>query len=78
MDTIWKKAFPTSLDLGRSPCRAQPMQTSPKELVYQAIRFGSPERVPVVFWNRDQAEGDVMLYHLALRAPGDGTPNDLN
>ncbi|MHB1037933.1 MAG: uroporphyrinogen decarboxylase family protein [Pirellulales bacterium] len=46
-----------------------------KNLVDKAIRFGSPERVPIVFWNRDQAEGDVMLYHLALGAPGDGTPN---
>lgn len=42
------------------------MTVSRKQLVDQAIRFGSPERVPIVFWNRDQAEGDVMLYHLAL------------
>src|SRR5512139_4316502 len=54
------------------------MPTSRKELVDQAIRFGSPERVPVVFWNRDQTEGDVLLYHLALGAPGDGTPNTWN
>lgn len=48
------------------------------ELVRKAIRFGSPERVPVVFWNRDQTEGDLLLYHLALGAPGDGTPNTWN
>src|SRR5512136_3217364 len=54
------------------------MLTSSKELVDQAIRFGSPARVPVVFWNRDQTEGDVMLYHLALGTPGDGTPNTWN
>jgi uroporphyrinogen decarboxylase len=51
------------------------MAVSRRELVEQAIRFRSPPRVPVVFWNRDQADGDVMLYHLALGAPGDGTPN---
>ncbi|MCX6903021.1 MAG: hypothetical protein NTW03_06005, partial [Verrucomicrobia bacterium] len=34
--------------------------------------------MPIVFWNRDQTEGDVMLYHLALGAPGDGTPNHWN
>jgi uroporphyrinogen decarboxylase len=54
------------------------MTVSRKELVDQAIRFGSPERVPIVFWNRDQTEGDVMLYHLALGTPGDGTPNTWN
>ncbi len=54
------------------------MSVSRKELVDQAIHFGSPERVPIVFWNRDQTEGDVMLYHLALGAPGDGTPNAWN
>jgi hypothetical protein len=31
--------------------------------------------VPIVFWNRDQADGDVMLYHLALGAPGNGSVN---
>jgi uroporphyrinogen decarboxylase len=51
------------------------MTISRKELVTQAIHFRSPERVPVVFWNRDQAEGDLMLYHLSLGAPGHGTPN---
>ena len=54
------------------------MTLSGKEIVERAIRFGSPERVPVVFWNRDQTEGDLMLYHLALGAPGEGTPNTWN
>lgn len=39
---------------------------SRKELVDKAIAFDRPQRVPVVFWNCDQAEGDVMLYHLSL------------
>jgi hypothetical protein len=47
---------------------------SRKELVDRAIAFGRPERVPIVFWNRDQTEGDVMLYHLSLGQPGDGDP----
>jgi uroporphyrinogen decarboxylase len=46
-----------------------------RELVDQAIGFRSPARVPIFFWNRDQAEGEVMLYHLALGKPGDGTAN---
>ena len=54
------------------------MTLSRREVVNQAIRFGFPERVPIVFWNRDQTEGDIMLYHLALGAPGDGTPNAWN
>lgn len=48
---------------------------SREELVRQAIEFRRPERVPIVFWNCDQAEGDVMLYHLALGMPGDGSVN---
>jgi uroporphyrinogen decarboxylase len=54
------------------------MTVSRQELVEQAIGFRNPERVPVVFWNRDQGEGDIMLYHLALGAKGDGTPNTWN
>jgi uroporphyrinogen decarboxylase len=54
------------------------MTVSRHKLVEQAIRFESPERVPIVFWNRDQQEGDILLYHLALGAPGDGTPNAWN
>lgn len=48
--------------------------TSRKELVKQAIGFRNPERVPIVFWNCDQSEGDLMLYHLSMGVPGDGTP----
>lgn len=48
---------------------------SREERVRRAIEFRAPDRVPVVFWNRDQAAGDVMLYHLSLGAPGDGTVN---
>jgi hypothetical protein len=28
-----------------------------------------------VFWNCDQSEGDVLLYHLSLGAPGEGSVN---
>jgi hypothetical protein len=35
----------------------------------------SPDRIPIVFWNRDQAQGDVMLYHLSLGMAGDGSAN---
>jgi uroporphyrinogen decarboxylase len=45
------------------------------ERVRRAIEFRGPDRVPIVFWNRDQAEGDVMLYHLSLGMPGDGSVN---
>ena len=54
------------------------MNSSRKELVDQAITFRSSGRVPVVFWNRDQAAGDILLYHLSLGIPGDGTPNVWN
>ncbi len=54
------------------------MESSRKDLVDRAIGFRSPERVPVVFWNRDQAEGDAMRYHLSLGVPGDGSPNAWN
>ena len=46
-----------------------------QERVQRAIKFRRPDQVPVVFWNRDQAKGDVMLYHLALGVPGDGSTN---
>jgi uroporphyrinogen decarboxylase len=49
--------------------------TTRRELVGQAISFRSPARVPLVFWNREQEEGDLLLYHLSLGAPGEGTPN---
>ena len=48
---------------------------SRKTLVDRAITFARPERVPVVFWNCDQTEGDLMLYHLSLGRPGDGDPS---
>ena len=31
-----------------------------EERIRRAIGFRRPDRVPVVFWNRDQTEGDVM------------------
>ena len=37
-----------------------------KSVVDQAIRFLTPKRVPIVFWNRDQSLGDVSLF-VALR-----------
>jgi len=37
-----------------------------RELVQQAIRLQRPERIPLWFVNADQAEGDVMVYHLLL------------
>ena len=46
--------------------------SSRKSLVEQAIRFERPERIPIVFWNRDQTEGDLLLYHLSRGVPGDG------
>ena len=45
------------------------------ERVRQAIEFRQPDQVPVVFWNCDQTSGDIMLYHLSLGSPGDGTVN---
>jgi len=45
------------------------------ERVFRAIEMRSPDRIPIVFWNRDQARGDVMLYHLSLGIPGDGSVN---
>jgi uroporphyrinogen decarboxylase len=49
---------------------------SRRALVDRAIAFRDPERVPVVFWNRDPERGDVMVYHLSLGQPGDGSGND--
>lgn len=50
-------------------------EISRNDRVRRAIAFRSPDRVPIVFWNRDQAEGDVLLYHLSLGVPGEGTVN---
>jgi hypothetical protein len=38
----------------------------PRDLVIRAIGFGGPERVPVLYMNRDHEAGDVMMYHLSL------------
>lgn len=47
--------------------------TSRKTLVDQAINFQHPARIPLVFWNCDQTNGDVMVYHLSLnREDGSG------
>jgi uroporphyrinogen decarboxylase len=46
-----------------------------KERVIRAIEFRKPDRVPILFWNRDQTEGDVMVYHLTLGKQGDGSVN---
>ena len=51
------------------------MSMTSVERVRRAIEFRDPDRVPIVFWNCDQTEGDVLLYHLALGVPGDGTVN---
>ena len=51
------------------------MTTLRKERVRRSIEFRRPDRVPIVFWNHDQSEGDVMLYHLALGTPGNGSAN---
>jgi uroporphyrinogen decarboxylase len=48
---------------------------SRKERVQRAVEFKNPDRVPVLFWNRDQTEGEIMIYHLTLGAPGEGTVN---
>jgi len=39
---------------------------SRNEIVEQAITFQKPTRIPIWFVNCDQAEGDVMVYHLSL------------
>jgi len=46
-----------------------------KQRVRRAIEFRDPDRIPIVFWNCDQSEGDVLLYHLSLGAPGEGSVN---
>jgi uroporphyrinogen decarboxylase len=46
-----------------------------RQRVCRVIQMRSPDRIPVVFWNRDQTQGDVMLYHLSLGMPGDGSVN---
>jgi uroporphyrinogen decarboxylase len=51
--------------------------SSRKQLVLQAIGFGRPERIPVLYINRDHEQGDLMMYHLSLgleprTGPGSG------
>lgn len=50
--------------------------TTRHTLVEQAITFASPERIPLWFVNCDQTDGDVLMYHLSLGQPGDGSGND--
>jgi len=42
-----------------------------RERVLRAIEFGTPDRVPVWFFNRDKMRGDILCYGLT-RAVGDG------
>ena len=48
---------------------------SRKQRVDRAIKFDGPDQIPIIFWNRDQTEGDILLYHLSLGIPGDGSVN---
>jgi uroporphyrinogen decarboxylase len=43
--------------------------------VRRAIEFRGPDQIPIVFWNRDQTAGEVLLYHLSLGPPGEGSVN---
>lgn len=47
---------------------------SRRDVVIQAIGFDGPERVPVLYCNRDQDEGDVMMYHLSLGSGAETNP----
>ncbi len=40
-----------------------------KQVVVQAITFAGPERVPVVYWNRDHEQGDIMVHSLTMGEP---------
>ena len=53
----------------------EPGELAGRERILRAIEMRGPDRIPIVFWNRDQAQGDVMLYHLSLGMPGDGSVN---
>lgn len=50
--------------------------TTRKELVDRAIAFAEPPRIPIWFINCDQTAGDVLMYHLSLGRPGDGSGNN--
>ena len=58
-----------------SAAGGRPEEMAGRQRVVRAIRMQGPDRIPIVFWNRDQAQGDVMLYHLSLGMPGDGSAN---
>ena len=58
-----------------SAARHEQAELAGHERTVRAIEFRGPDRIPIVFWNRDQACGDVMLYHLSLGMPGDGSVN---
>jgi hypothetical protein len=38
-----------------------------RAIVQNAIRFGRPERIPIWFYNRDHAEGEILAYGMGLR-----------
>jgi hypothetical protein len=40
------------------------------DLVKKAIRFQSPERIPILFLNRDQFEGDILMRGMGLDLDG--------
>lgn len=44
-----------------------------RERVQRAIEFKTPDRVPVLFLNRDQKRGDILMYNMAL---DDGEHNE--
>jgi len=69
------KAEPDTDNYGMNVKADTSKNISRREIVERAITFRCPGRVPIAFWNRDQTAGDVMLYHLALGTPGEGTPN---
>lgn len=41
-----------------------------RERVRRAITFDQPDRVPVVFWNRDHERGDILLHDFTRQADG--------
>jgi uroporphyrinogen decarboxylase len=64
------------MNLSENAQLSNPSMSTRKEIVDRAIAFQHPPRVPIVFWNRDQDQGDLMLYHLSLGQPGDGSGNN--
>ncbi|MGA2031505.1 MAG: uroporphyrinogen decarboxylase family protein [Thermoguttaceae bacterium] len=55
--------------------KRDPAGMTGQERVLRAIEMRCPDRIPIVFWNQDQSSGDVMLYHLSLGMPGEGSVN---